>query len=135
MKKYIITFNLKFWPDNKFRKLPSDEFLLADEPNIFEMLKYRNEVRLYYLNWSDVWDTYSYITTWYIPLFILLFGILTLSWIGTVLLILLLFGTKHYIIGKNRNNLRLLRILIPGLFDEQLSTYFGPLLPFSHEQD
>jgi hypothetical protein len=127
-------FRLKFWPDKEHRKTLSDACLLEDEPNIYELLKYRNGMRLYYLNWFDVWETYSWLTTYFPPVIIPLVWIISGSWIAGVSLIVLWFWSKRFIVGKYRYALWGIKILIPGLFDRQLTEKFGPLPPFEYNE-
>ena len=133
VKRYY--FRLKFWPDKEHRKIPSDACLLQDEPNIYEMLKYRNEVRLWYLNWFDVWETYSWLTTYYVPLLIPAIWIITGNWILGVSLIILYVYCKRFIIGKYKNMLWGMKFLVPGFIDPKLEPHFGPQLPFVSEEN
>ena len=115
--------------------MPSDACLLEDEPNIYEMLKYRNEARLWYLNWFDVWETYSYITLYHVPLAIVVIWIVTGNWLLGVSLIILWAWSKRYIIGKHKDMLWFIKLMVPGFIDPKLEPHFGPLLPFVSEEN
>lgn len=118
----------KFWPDRENRKRPDSSCLLADEPAITDIFRYRQEVRLYYRNWIEVWRTYSYFNM-YTPLLIPVAGLLLHSWIAAVAVAALWIGWAR-IIGYYKYRLWSLKILIPGLFDRMISEQYGELLPF-----
>ena len=125
------TFELKFWPDRENRRCPSDECLLADEPSMFDILHFRQQVRLYYLNWNDVWETYSYMNRYTIFLVPIAF-LLTWKWCAPIIVILL-WVVFCRIIGRGTREMWALRALIPGLFDKDLAAHFGNLLPFDEK--
>jgi hypothetical protein len=129
-KQNVNSFRLKFWPDRENRKFPSEERLLEDEHNVYEMMMYRNEFRLYYLNWVDVWETYSYITRYYVPPAILVTWLATGNWILGVSMFILWAWSKYFIVEKKKDNLMKLGVLVPGLFDCQIIKIYGPQLPF-----
>ena len=125
------TFELKFWPDEENRECPSDECLLVDEPAMIDILRYRQQMRLYYLNWFDVWETYSYMNRFTILLAPLVF-LLTWKWYAPIIVILLWIVFCR-IIGRKTHRLWSIKILIPGLFDPDLTEHFGNLLPFTEK--
>ena len=124
-------FTPKFWPDREHRAAPDDEALLEDEPAMTDVLRYRQNMRLYYRNWMDVWQTYSYFTN-YGVIAIPLIALFTWSWQVFIILAVPFFFFKRYI-GKRLWGLRCLGIIVQGLFDRQLSEHFGYLLPFDDE--
>jgi hypothetical protein len=129
-KQNVHYFRLKFWPDRENRKCPTGAQFLEDEDNIYEMMKYRNEFRLYYLNWVDVWETYSYITRYYVLPAILVTWVLTGNWILGVSLVILWAWSKYYIIEKEKDILKTMGIFVPYLFDRKIVKIYGPQLPF-----
>jgi len=125
-------FKPKFWPDREYRKCPDDSKLLVDDPAITDVLRYRQEMRLYYRNWIEVWRTYSYFTNY---LFIVIPLIGLLSWnlfVFLVLAIPFLVFKRH--IGKKLWSFAGLRILIQGFMDPQLRPVFGYLTPFEDQE-
>ena len=134
-KRKIYYFKFKLWPDREHRKMPSDARLLEDESNMYELLKYRNEVRLWYLNWFDVWETYSWLTSCHVLLAVPVIWVITGNWIPAVSLIFLWVFVKRFIVGKHKNMLWGIKILVPGFIDPVLEKHFGPLLPFISEEN
>ena len=127
----INCFKPKFWPDREHRNVPGDEALLEDEPAMTDLLAYRQKMRLYYRNWIDVWRTYCYFTNFGV-IVIPLIAVITWSWKVFFLLALPYCSFKRYV-NRRLWSLRKLGILVQGLFDRQLSEYFGSLLPFDDE--
>ena len=128
-------FRLKFWPNREHRKIPSDECFLEKEPNIYEMLKYRNEVRLWYLNWFDVWETYSYITHYHIPLLIIFVWIMSGNWILGSLLTIVCAYCRYFIIYKHKDMRLGVKLLVPAIVDPKIEPHFGQQLPFVSEEN
>lgn len=127
-KQKTIYFKPKFWPDREYKKCPNDSKLLVDEPAITDIIRYRQEMRLYYRNWIEVWRTYSYFTN---------YGIIVIPLIGILswnLIVFLAFAVPFLIfkryIGNKLWGLMGLRILVKGLMDPQLVPVFGYLPPF-----
>ena len=118
----------KFWPDREHRKRPDDSFLLADDPAIIDIYRYRQEVRLYYRNWIQVWRTYSWFNMW-MPFAAPVIGLIAGSWIVTVSL-LIFYVVFARIIGRKKHSLSFYRIFVPGLFDGMITEHFGPPIPF-----
>lgn len=118
----------KFWPDREYRRQPDDPFLLEDDPAITDMFRYRQEMRLYYRNWIQVWRTYSWFNM-HTPLLAPIFGLIFHSWLaaGAVLLFYVVFAR---IIGKYKYRLWAYKMLVPGFMDEKISRQFGSLLPY-----
>ena len=127
-KEKVYLFTPKFWPDREHSKRPDDSFLLADDPAITDIFRYRQEMRLYYRNWIQVWRTYSWFNIW-MPLAAPVIGLLAGSWIVTVSL-LLFYVVFARIIGRKKYSLWAYKILVPGFMDEKISQQFGTLLPF-----
>lgn len=131
-ERKVIYINPRFWPDRENRKLPDDTFLLDDEPSIIEKLRFRQQARLYYRNWIEVWRTYSYFTDYGI-IAIPLIGLATWSLKVFLMLAIPFLFFKRYI-GNRLWNLNGLRIIIQGFFDPELVEQFGTLPPFEDEQ-
>ena len=127
----IIFFRPKFWPGKEYRKLPDSSKLLADEPAITDLLRYRQEMRMYYRNWIEVWRTYSYFTDYGIYV-IPIIGLITWSWIVFLALAIPFVIFKRHI-GNMLWNLHGLRFLVPGFLDKDLVKHFGYLPPFDDE--
>lgn len=127
----IIYFRPKFWPDKENRRHPDDSKLAGDEPPITEVLRYRQEMRLYYRNWIEVWRTYSYFTNYGIYV-IPIIGLITWSWIVFLALAVPFVIFKRHI-GNKLWNLHGIKFLIPGLLDADLVKHFGYLLPFDDD--
>ncbi|MBE0675994.1 MAG: hypothetical protein IH591_15160 [Bacteroidales bacterium] len=121
----------RFWPERENRKPPDDTFLLDDEPSIVEKLRYRQQMRLYYRNWIEVWRTYSYFTN-YGVFVIPLIALLAWSWKLFVILAIPFFIFKRHI-GNKLWGLNGLRIIIQVMFDKELVQHFGYLPPFEDE--
>jgi len=132
-KQKIIYFRPKFWPDREYRKPPDGSRLLVDEPAITDVMRFRQEMRLYYRNWIDVWRTYSYFTNYGI-IVIPLIGLLSRSWIVFLALAIPFMIFKRHI-GNKLWDLNGLRIIVPGVFDYLLTPVFGYLPPFEDEVD
>lgn len=131
MKK--IYFRFKLWPDREHRKMPADDCLLPDEPNIYEMYRFRQEVWAYYRNWIDVWRTYSWLNM-FTPLLIPVVGLLAQSWLTAIAFTILYVGWARFI-GKKKYSLWTLKILVPGFIDPKLVPHFGSLLPFEDNRN
>ena len=127
-KEKVFYLKPKFWPDRDHRKKPDDSFLLADDPGIADIFRYRQEVRLYYRNWIGVWRTYSWFNMW-MPLAAPVTGLLAGSWIVTVVL-LVFYVVFARIIGRKKHSLSFYRIFVPGLFDGMITEHFGLPIPF-----
>ncbi len=127
-KEKVFYLKPKFWPDRDHRKKPDDSFLLADDPAIADIFRYRQEVRLYYRNWIGVWRTYSWFNMW-MPLAAPVTGLLAGSWIVTVVL-LVFYVVFARIIGRKKHSLSFYRIFVPGLFDGMITEHFGLPIPF-----
>ena len=124
-KKYI-DFRWKFFPDKENRKTPDCRKYDCDDP--YQLLKWRNNVRLFFLNWRYVWYTYKYLLK-YFPLIGLVVWDLSGSWIAG-LATLTIYIPLRIIIDKKISTLDQLQFLMPGLIDPQLTPLFGNLLPF-----
>jgi len=83
----IIYFKLKFWPDKENRKIPEDNDIDFDNLNVYALLRYRNEMRLYYRNWVAVWRTYKYFTR-FIPLLLPITWLFSTYWIASSIILL-----------------------------------------------
>lgn len=127
-KQKVWYFTPKFWPDREHRKLPDDSLLLVDDPSITDIYRYRQEMRLYYRNWIQVWRTYSWFNMW-MPLAAPVTGLLARSWIVTVAM-LVFYVVFARIIGHRKHSLWAYRMLVPGLFDGMITEHFGPPIPF-----
>ena len=121
----------RFWPERENRKRPDDTFLLDDEPSIVEKLRYRQQMRLYYRNWIEVWRTYSYFTDY--GIFVIpLIALAAWSWKLFVVLAIPFFIFKRHI-GNKLWGLNGLKIIIQGFFDPELVQQFGYIPPFEDE--
>ena len=127
-KEKVYLFSPKFWPDTEHRKRPDDSFLLADDPAITDIYRYRQEMRLWYRNWIEVWRTYSWFNMW-MPLAAPVIGLLSGSWIVTAAL-LAIYVVFARIIGSRKHSLWSYRILVTGLFDRMIAEHFGTPIPF-----
>jgi len=127
-KEKVFYITPKFWPDREHRQRPDDSFLLEDDPAITDIYRYRQEVRLYYRNWIEVWRTYSWFNMW-MPIAAPIIGLLAGSWIVTVSL-LVFYVVFARIIGRKKHSLSFYRIFVPGLFDGMITEHFGPPIPF-----
>jgi hypothetical protein len=127
-------FSLKFWPDREHRRWPSDENLDFDNPDLFEMLKYRNEMRLFYINWYDVWETYNYIHIRFVPFLMPCIWLITGKWTIALPMGFLWIFFKGYVIDRHRNWLAGVKLLVPMLVDKMILEHYGPQLPFDSEQ-
>ena len=127
-KQKVWYFTPKFWPDREHRKMPDDSLLLVDDPSITDIYRYRQEMRLYYRNWIQVWRTYSWFNMW-MPLAAPVTGLLARSWIVTVAL-LVFYVVFARIIGRRKHSLWAYRMLVPGLFDGMIAEHYGPPIPF-----
>ncbi|MFZ2338926.1 MAG: hypothetical protein WAW07_04290 [Bacteroidales bacterium] len=132
-KENVYLFTLKFWPDREYRRQPDDSFLLEDDPSITEMFRYRQEMRLWYRNWIQVWRTYSWFNM-QTPLLAPAIGLIFHSWLaaGAVLVFYVIFAR---IIGKYKYRLWAFKMLVPGFMDEKISQQFGSLLPYDDPPD
>lgn len=128
---HVIYFSPKFWPDRQSRKCPNDSKLLVDEPNPFDVLEYRQAVRLWYRNWVPVWRTYSYYTNFGV-LVVPLAGLLTWNIFVFLALALAWVAAKRYI-GKKLWDFMCIKYLITGLMDKELIPVFGNLQAFDEE--
>ena len=129
-KKKYIDFNWKFLPNLENRKTPDSRKIDCDDP--LQLLKWRNDVRLFFLNWRNVWYTFKYLLK-YFPLLGLLIWVLSGSWI-TGLAALACYIPLRIFIDKKISFLNQLEILMPGLIDQQLTPLFGNLIPFAYDE-
>jgi hypothetical protein len=127
-KKYI-DFTWKFHPDKENRKTPDSRKF--DNNDLFQLLKWRNDVRLFILNWRNVWYTYSYLLNYY-PFLGLLVWVLTGSWIAGASVLSLYVPIRIYL-WKKISFLDNLVQLMPVFIDRKLTPVFGKLLPFTSD--
>ena len=127
-KKYI-DFSWKFFPDKGNRKTPDCRNYDCDD--MYQLLIWRNLVRLFFLNWRNVWYTYKYLLK-YFPFLGMAVWAVSGSWIAG-LATLTIYIPLRIIIDKKISFLDQIQILTPGLIDPQLTPVFGNLLPFSNE--
>ncbi|MBE0676688.1 MAG: hypothetical protein IH591_18680 [Bacteroidales bacterium] len=132
-KEKVYFFTPKFWPDWEYRRQPDASFLLEDDPAITDMFRYRQEMRLWYRNWIQVWRTYSWFNM-HTPLRAPVLGLIFHSWLaaGVVLAFYVIFAR---VIGKYKYRLWAFKMLVPGFMDEKISQQFGTLLPYDDPQD
>ena len=128
-KEKIIYFNWKFVPGRENRKTPDCRKIDCD--NQFQLLKWRQDVRLYFLNWRNVWYTYRYLLK-YFPFLGLLVWALSGS-LMTGLAIAAFYVPVRVFIYRKISTLDQLEILMPGLIDPQLIPVFGNLPGFNEE--
>jgi hypothetical protein len=126
-KEKYIDFSWKFVPDKENRKTPDCRKYNCDDP--FQLLRWRNDVRLFFLNWRNVWFTYKYLLN-YFPFLGLLIWLLSGSLIS-VLATITIFIPLRIVIYKKISTLDKLEILMPLFIDSQLTPVFGSLLPFT----
>jgi hypothetical protein len=122
---------MKFFPDKENRKLPKDRVCGENNENKIELLKLRNELRLYYRNWIDVWRTYHYGTRYILAVGIII-GLVFQSYIVTGI-IALFWPVVWYFTKKKMKELDSMAMLISGFLDSDLDSNFGSLLPFSDD--
>jgi hypothetical protein len=127
-KKYI-DFTWKFHPDKENRKTPDSRKI--DNDDLYQLLKWRNDVRLFVLNWRNVWYTYKYLLK-YFPLIGLLVWTISGSWIAG-LATLTIYIPLRIIVDKKISFLDQLQILMPAFIDRKLTPVFGKLLPFTYD--
>jgi hypothetical protein len=127
-KKYI-DFSWKFFPDKENRPIPDSRKIDSDD--MFQLLKWRNDLRLFFLNWRYVWYTYKYLLKYY-PILSVVVWAISGSWIAG-LAVLSIYIPLRIIIDKKISTLDQLQFLMPGLIDPQLTPVFGNLLPFTNE--
>jgi hypothetical protein len=121
-----VYFTPKFWPDSKHRFVPLDEHV--DYQNPFEVLKHRQEVRLFYRNWVQVWRTYAYLSSWLIGLVPIVYILSNSLWaagiaLGACLVCKIFFTRKLDSWTK-------FKYLASGLLDQHIVPYLGSLEPF-----
>lgn len=129
--KTIIYFKWKFLPDWEHRKIPN--FEEEDSDNLYKLYAWRQELRLYYLSWRNVWYTYKYLLR-FIPLVgLIVFG-LSGSYIAAGIVV---FSTLPLLIFINRKieSQNQMRFFIPGIVDAHLTPIFGSLPPFAEEEE
>jgi hypothetical protein len=131
--KKVRYFKLKFWPDKENRKTPEDRDTGENNENVVELLKLRNEYRLYYRNWIHVWRTYHYITR-YLPALGILLGLLFQSYLAAGI-VLLFWPAAWFFTKRKMKDLDTMAYLIPGLFDRDLEPHFGKQPPFTDDDN
>jgi len=125
VKKYI-DFSWKFFPDKENRPIPDCRNYDCDD--MYQLLIWRNLVRLFFLNWRNVWYTYKYLLK-YFPFLGLAVWAISGSWIAG-LATLTIYIPLRIIIDKKISTLDQLQFLMPAFVDSQLTPVFGNLLPF-----
>jgi hypothetical protein len=128
-KEKYIDFSWKFFPDKENRETPDSRKI--DDNDLFQLLKWRNDVRLFILNWRNVWYTYRYLLNYY-PFLALLVWLVSGSWIAGIAA-LSVYIPLRIIIDRKISFLDQLQILMPAFIDQKLIPVFGKLLPFTSE--
>ena len=126
-KEKVIIFNWKFLPSKEHRKTPDSRDYDCD--NLFQLLEWRQELRLWFLNWRNVWYTYRYLLNFYpyLGLVVLLF---TGSWVVGLATLILYVPMRLYL-DKKISFLDQLEILMPVFIDRKLTPVFGNLPEFN----
>ena len=126
-KEKVIIFNWKFLPGKEHRKTPDSRDYDCD--NLFQLLEWRQELRLWFLNWRNVWYTYRYLLNFYpyLGLVVLLF---TGSWVVGLATLILYVPMRLYL-DKKISFLDQLEILMPVFIDRKLTPVFGNLPEFN----
>jgi hypothetical protein len=127
-KKYI-DFNWKFFPDRDNRKTPDSRDYDCEDP--FQLLRWRNDVRLFVINWRNVWYTYRYLLNFW-PFLGLLAWVLTGSCIAGASIIALYVPIRIFL-WKKISFLDNLVQVMPAFIDRKLIPVFGKLLPFTSD--
>lgn len=122
----IIYITPKFWPDKEHKNVPLDEHV--DYNNPYKVLEHRQKIKLFYLNWVEVWRTYVYFSKWAIGLVPLVF-LLTNSLWATGIVFLVWIICRIYFIRKLRSLIRF-KFLASGIIDPYIVPYLGPVEPF-----
>jgi len=130
-KEKIILFKWKLLPDRANRKCPDSSKI--DNDDLYQLLKWRQELRLWFHNWRDVWYTYRFMLNFY-PLLGLLAWILSGSLIAG-LAVLSIYIPLYLFVRKKISFLDQLEILMPVFIDRRLSPVFGSLPGFSEDCD
>jgi hypothetical protein len=130
-KEKIILFKWKFLPGRESRKCPDSRKIDYDDP--YQLLKWRQDVRLWVHNWRNVWYTYSYLLNYY-PYFGLAVWLISGSWIAG-LATLALYIPMYLFIRKKISFLDQLEIVMPAMIDPLLTPLFGSLPKFSYGKD
>ena len=125
-KDKIILFKWKFLPDKENRKCPDSRKIDNDNP--YQLLRWRQELRLWFHNWRNVWYTYRYLLNFY-PFIGLAVWVISGSWIAG-LTTLSLYIPMYLFIRKKINFLDQLEILMPVVIDRILTPVFGNLPRF-----
>jgi hypothetical protein len=126
-KEKVIIFNWKFFPGKEHRKTPDSRDYDCD--NLFQLLEWRQELRLWFLNWRNVWYTYRYLLNFY-PYLGLVVLLITSSWAGGLATLLLYVPMRLYL-DKKISFLDQLEILMPVFIDRKLTPVFGNLPEFN----
>jgi hypothetical protein len=126
-KDKSIYFNWKFLPNKEHRKTPDSRDYDCD--NLFQLLEWRQELRLWFLNWRNVWYTYRYLLNFY-PYLGLVVLLLTGSWTWGLSTLLMYVPMRLYL-DKKISFLDQLEILMPGIIDSKLIPVFGNLPEFN----
>lgn len=125
-KEKYINFSWKFLPGIENRQIPDSRKI--DCNDMFQLLKWRNDVRLFCLNWRNVLYTYKYLLK-YFPFLGLIIWAVSGSWIAG-LTALTVYIPLRIIIDKKIYFLDQIQSMIPGLIDPQLTPVFGNLSNF-----
>jgi hypothetical protein len=126
-KDKSILFNWKFLPGKEHRKTPDSRDYDCD--NLFQLLEWRQELRLWFLNWRNVWYTYRYLLNFY-PYLGLLVLLITSSWVVGLATLLMYVPMRLYL-DKKISFLDQLEILMPVFIDRKLTPVFGNLPEFN----
>jgi hypothetical protein len=126
-KQKIIGFTWKFLPGREHRKTPDSRDYDCD--NLFQLLEWRQELRLWFLNWRNVWYTYRYLLNFY-PYLGLLVLLITSSWAWGGATLVLYVPMRLYL-DKKISFLDQLEILMPVFIDRKLIPVFGNLPKFN----
>ena len=126
-KAKIILFKWKLLPDRENRKCPDSRTI--DNDDLYQLLRWRQELRLWFRNWRDVWYTYRYLLTFYRWLALLVW-VLSGSWIAGLATIAL-YIPMYLFIRKKISFLDQLEMVMPMMIDPLLTPVFGSLPKFS----
>ncbi|HPQ35174.1 MAG TPA: hypothetical protein PK563_11815 [Tenuifilaceae bacterium] len=124
--KDIVFITPKFWPDKENRRVPLDKDV--DYENPYEVLKHRQKVRLFYLNWVQVWRTYVYYSKWAIGIVPLVF-LLTKSFWAAAIALAAWIVCRFYFLNKLKSITKF-KILAMGILDRFIIPHLGYIEPF-----
>lgn len=119
-------FTPKFWPDKDNKEIPLDE--KVDYNNPYEVLRHRQEVRLFYKNWVQVWRTYAYFSKRVIIITPIVY-LLTSSLWATGISIAFSLASRIYFTRKLESILKF-KMLATSLLDQFIIPHISPLEPF-----